>query len=540
MSKRRVPSHVAKYLDENFALYDDISQRSDNIRKLAEDINLQNNYSGDDEWNSEKVKKYYYKHASRLRNSEKHHEIPNFKMPNLIFHNNSPCHFVTFHQTQNNETHCYYKCSQCGTCIATRLVGDNKIELLKKNIHQYCIEQSQHDCNVMTNLFFDGVSKAETLLKENKALGKFSCINALIKEIPSLQGNLKLAEKMVQTASKETRKVNFIDAILQSATEYKRSADDPLLFVLQYPRHTIAFCSSKQREQLKKSNILFVDGTFDDTSPEFKKGQLLNFLTINEEGFPLPLIHVLMTQRNEESYIRTFEDLKHFGCDFSKIQRVMCDFENALINGLKTINEGVQINGCFYHYCSALNKYITATFVKNNTSQLLFSIFKNIVIAKKRNKKLIIYQLKQMNNQALNTFLEYYCEQWLSHQSLKYLINIDHDDPITNNVCESFHSQLPRFCDASHPHITKLSYALMELWNKYSSDAETKEKEKQERYQFKTLHDIVQDTQKLQTMIREGNLICKTAKLKDRFPCLEKIEGFENDFEFDFEIEITT
>ena len=219
-------------------MYDDISQRSDNIRKLAEDINLQNNYSGDDEWNSEKVKKYYYKHAGRLRNSEKRHEIPNFKMPNLIFHNNSPCH-------------CYYKCSQCGTCIATRLVGDNKIELLKKNIHQYCIEQSQHDCNVMTNLFFDGVSKAETLLKENKALGKFSCINALIKEIPSLQGNLKLAEKMVQTASKETRKVNFIDAILQSATEYKRSADDPLLFVLQYPRHTIAFCSSKQREQLK-------------------------------------------------------------------------------------------------------------------------------------------------------------------------------------------------------------------------------------------------------------------------------------------------
>ena len=485
MSKNTIPPNISQFLNDNFGMYEDVANRSRNLQKLAEQINSQNNFSGIEKWDLNRVRNYYYSRAKSLRtqDGESNYDIP-FQIPNTIYHNNSLCFLVKSYRAKDG-IHCYYKCKTCGTSIPTILIGDNKVNFIDKQIHNYCTQQAQKQSETMTNLLLSGVVKAQTLLKSNKIFGPSSCIQALRKEMPELECQpLSLSQTIVQTAYKETRKEGFIESIIRSSTETSNDSNN-VLYVLLHPRKTIAFCSAEQKETLKTSHMLFVDGTFDETSPEFKKGQLLNILTIDEHGFPLPLIHILMTKRTEEAYIHTFEDLKHFGCDFTNIQTIMCDFEVALISALQTINEGVKINGCFYHYCAALNKFIDGTFNRNEASKNLFQLFKNIVIIDEDDKNIIISELKKLENQGLNIFLEYYCNQWLHNSSLSYLININYEDPVTNNVCESFHSELAPYCQYPHPNLRKLSDVLRDLWIKYSNASQMKDKTKQTRYQFK-------------------------------------------------------
>ena len=329
MAKKTITTHIADFLNERFPLYEDVLHREANIQQIAYDLNQQFQLSGNDQWDSTQVKNYYYRYATKLRNEECKQTIEKSQIPNIIYHNNSPCYFVRSYKTEN-EIHCYYRCKRCGTNIPTKLMSDKKVEPLQQNIHRYCVEQSQKSSNQMTELFINGVTKAQSLLQTNKALGRYTCIDTLIKEMPLLKHDIKLADTIVGAAFKEVRKVGFVESILQSSIEYKTINDSTLLYIMLFPRHTIAFCSQEQKKLLQKSKILFVDGTFDETSPEFKKGQLLNFLTINDEGYPLPLIHILMTQRNGETYIKTFEDLKHFVKRIHSFRLVSFNFESFI------------------------------------------------------------------------------------------------------------------------------------------------------------------------------------------------------------------
>ena len=57
MSKNTIPPNISQFLNDNFGMYEDVANRSRNLQKLAEQINSQNNFSGIEKWDLNRVTK---------------------------------------------------------------------------------------------------------------------------------------------------------------------------------------------------------------------------------------------------------------------------------------------------------------------------------------------------------------------------------------------------------------------------------------------------------------------------------------------------
>lgn len=522
--RRTIPQEIKDLLDQHFDAYEDAEERQSNVEKMTETINSMISPS-DLMWTSKDVLNYYYAHAKTLRGDT---NLTQYKVPPIIFHLNSPCNLNKVYNSKNG-TRCYYKCSTCKQIFAATLVADNNV-VVDPHAHVYCKTQIQKECEEMTNIFYQGLQKATSLFKGNKSLGPSSCSEIIEQELPALKKYpMFLTDKVVKKAYSEVRKEAFTESIIRSSLDEKNLKQYKSLLLIQlYPHQFTVFCSNEQRALVQSAQILFVDGTFDETTPEYEDGQLLNFITVDSNGSPLPVIHALMKKRTEDEYINLFIQLKNQGLNFTQLKKVMCDFEPALINSLKTLNEGVDVLGCYFHYSSALYKYIQKIFVKNPATYLLFQIFKNIVRYQKVMRQEIIVHMRELKCPELDIFLEYYTKTWLNHDSLNYLSSdLAPDDPVTNNCCESFHSELQAQCQYPHPRIDKLAAVLDQLWNKYLNAKQRKLSggEKQ-RYEFMEFEKIVEKVHCFCQMIQnEHPLVLSHGKLLDKHENLDKIKS---------------
>lgn len=128
-----------------------------------------------------------------------------------------------------------------------------------------------------------------------------------------------------------------------------------LLEVISYPGNLFVFLSDAMAQVLEgvdDNSQLYMDGTFDICPRYF--GQLY-IIVMKSNTLTLPVCFALMTNRDEESYMRLWQIIVN---KVPKLAKVKCwittDFEIAAINSVRRSFPSMNIIGCYFHLKHAI------------------------------------------------------------------------------------------------------------------------------------------------------------------------------------------
>lgn len=135
-------------------------------------------------------------------------------------------------------------------------------------------------------------------------------------------------------------------------------------------RRIIIFGTKNNLEKLQECPSWYVDATFKPSPQLFY--QLLTIhgeIPNHDDGNPwtFPCVYILLTHKDEEMYTEAFSVLASLG-NF-RPDTIMTDFELGLRNSLSTAFPHAHIDGCFFHLCQAILRWVTKNGLKKTYEQ---------------------------------------------------------------------------------------------------------------------------------------------------------------------------
>lgn len=119
------------------------------------------------------------------------------------------------------------------------------------------------------------------------------------------------------------------------------------------------FATEDNIRKLQRCGTVYMDATFKSCPRPYK--QVFTVLG-DVHGFIVPLVHVLMIQRTTGHYRQVFHCVKSTMRRVThhhwRPQKVICDFEQALITALETELTRTRVCGCYFHFNQALWKRV--------------------------------------------------------------------------------------------------------------------------------------------------------------------------------------
>ena len=100
----------------------------------------------------------------------------------------------------------------------------------------------------------------------------------------------------------------------------------------------------------REAHQIFFDGTFKTTPRLFYQNFVVFFKYL---GHVLPGAFILMSSKSQDLYLAVFQKLRNLG--IAPVQ-IMSDWELASRNSASVVWPTATINGCFFHYTSAVQK----------------------------------------------------------------------------------------------------------------------------------------------------------------------------------------
>lgn len=201
---------------------------------------------------------------------------------------------------------------------------------------------------------------------------------------------------------------------------------------------------SRQCIKYLKNKMYFVDGTFKATPKPFY--QLLSIhVDLNsceDITCVMGVIYALLPDKRQETYERLFGLIKqYFEIDMMAIK---CDYETALINGIKDAFPTTQITGCYYHLNKAVwKKASILSLPESRESRNIVRVCSNLPLLPSPYITECWTSIveKAPKSEEMVAFLNYFQRQWL--QSLANVINCPGDYNFrTNNALEGWHRRL--------------------------------------------------------------------------------------------------
>lgn len=178
-----------------------------------------------------------------------------------------------------------------------------------------------------------------------------------------------------------------------------------------------------------------------------------------------------MTRRTAECYEAVFRYIENniFQLEPSVF---MTDFEGGLRNAINSFYPRARLRGCWFHYCSALNKKATALglkkFFKNNSSARLIkhelmclpllpadSITTGFKIVERHAQREKVYE-------RLDVFFQYFEKYWIKTQNMINCLSLNEAGNRTTSSMESLNAKAKHTFD-KHPHIFKFMESLQRL-----------------------------------------------------------------------------
>ena len=240
----------------------------------------------------------------------------------------------------------------------------------------------------------------------------------------------------------------------------------------QGDKRTLIFSTHRNLQLLARSQHWYADGTFKTVPPLFAQLYTIHGLINNNI---VPAVFVLMSEKTEESYRMVFSKLKQLEPSMRPIS-VMTDFETATVKAFQHEFIGIQLRGCFFHFCQCLYRNIQSNGLQHryendadfamqmrHLPSLAFVPVEDVVLAFEELLSRVDFPLESQ------PVLDYFEDTWIGrptrgnkrrpprtpHSMWSCYDNINDDLPKTNNSCEGWHRSFSELIGGNHPTIWK-------------------------------------------------------------------------------------
>lgn len=227
----------------------------------------------------------------------------------------------------------------------------------------------------------------------------------------------------------------------------------------------LIFSSSKGITALSKKTSFFMDGTFRSSSKQYAQLYTIHvdLGSSLEETNSIPAVYALLPDKKQETYIRLFKILKDKIPDWNP-ERVVLDFEVAVIQALNFLFPLVKIIGCNYHFNQCIwRKVQDIGMVTDYTHD--YEVRLNVRMCSalahlpldQVDEGWLLIQENTPNHEKLSKFYDYFVEQWLENSIIpKDMWNCYGERHRTNNAVEGWNHRLNKMTNKSHPNIYAL------------------------------------------------------------------------------------
>ncbi len=220
----------------------------------------------------------------------------------------------------------------------------------------------------------------------------------------------------------------------------------------------------------------FIDATF-KCVPKGYEQCLVFMIRENRTGMYIPIFHILMTSKKEDSYFHAIQNIIS-ACQWRlEAKSVTVDFEKALMKAVMQQFRDTPINGCLFHFKQALKRKLKdIAMPKEKISELLCKLNILTQISKSEIElKGIQYIRSEINESGLETkyneFWRYFIDTWMklfppNLWNVSELLN-DEDSEIianrTNNGLERYNRTLNENFQVAHPTIAVFVQVIKKL-----------------------------------------------------------------------------
>lgn len=308
----------------------------------------------------------------------------------------------------------------------------------RKAAEEPCERPSKIVCSVLRH-------NNEHLQTDDLKCIKENMYNARRKLMPSLPRNIEEVHKTLD--------------ILQPKTNKNEE------FLLENFDNIVIFTTRMNLQCLCKSDVLYLDGTFDYCTKYF-----MQLFTIHGffKGHYIPLVFCLLKDKCERTYKQCFERLMHHvvinGLEL-KPNSVVVDFEKAIHNAVRHVWRTTIVLGCRFHLTQAWWRKIqqlglTADY-KDKTSEIgqwLGYCFGLLFLEPNKVSDVFVFELSAFQPQSakVQKFADYLIENYIS-ENAEFPPEIWAENSAslnrTTNACESFHSHFNKSFYHSHPSV---------------------------------------------------------------------------------------
>lgn len=207
----------------------------------------------------------------------------------------------------------------------------------------------------------------------------------------------------------------------------------------------IAFCTETARETITNIQTFFLDGTFSSCCKPFYQLYCIHGDVNSDDNNSniVPLIYVLMSNKQERSYERLFTSLMQNLPTWTPLT-IIVDFEIAVINVIKKIFPDVKLLGCNFHFKQALAKKAHALQLNDIEEKRHLAMCAALAHIKKQDIEDAWLHIMENapQNDAVTKFNDYFVAQWLENNSIEFIWNVHGARHRTINLAEAWHKRL--------------------------------------------------------------------------------------------------
>lgn len=216
----------------------------------------------------------------------------------------------------------------------------------------------------------------------------------------------------------------------------------------------IAFCTETAREAVRNIRTYFSDGTFSSCCKPFYQLYCIHGDVRSDENFTnvVPLIYVLMPNKQERSYERLFIALKKNLPYWNPVTMIV-DFEIAVINVIKKMFPHIKLQGCNFHFKQALAKKAHAlnmNSINEKRHLALCAALAHVKLEDIEDGWLWIME-DAPQSETVTTFNDYFVSQWLENKNIQFIWNIHGSRHRTINLAEAWHKRLNNMMPQKKP-----------------------------------------------------------------------------------------
>ena len=382
------------------------------------------------------------------------------KFPKHQFdYNGNHFQFQSEYILQNGHLKRIYRCSVCHAFLSVEFFGDNHYTVTE-NQHLHLKTSSIKTTTVKDSQKYKILHSTAQWSKTTKTVSKNEIMLHALNECHDV--DIKITDSDVKQIIKETKQ--YIPKTPSELTlpEHSQYNQKEWVRFSTMGEYNLLLLMYKEAEIVaKRSNFLFIDGTFKITPKPFQ--QTLNFTVLDPvTNRYIPIAHIFMKGKTEEAYkaalsqINIYLNLRHFTL-------CMTDFETSLINAVSYFVGPQKVYGCLFHYRQALYKKFAS--IKNNQNSellyMLFQIYSSLPFLDET-QFMTINKFLHDNNQQFLEYERYYQTTWVKRYALIEKLS----SPIqiyTNDGIEAYHSLLNKMLPCAHPSISIASDKLAEL-----------------------------------------------------------------------------